>query len=100
MIPGITTKISESIAALTTTGLNPETDLIRVTDTTSTTVLTTVIPHYSGQAGILLFVNASGNNITTLTTGNILTAITIGNNALVVMVYSKLTTKWIVGALA
>lgn len=99
MIPGITSKISESNIALATT-VSPETDLVKVTDTTSTTVVTTIIPHYAGQSGIMILANQSGANITTLTTGNITTAVTIGANVAVLMVYSKLTSKWIVGALA
>lgn len=99
MIPGITTKISESVVSLATT-INPETDLIRITSTASTTVMSTVIPHYSGQSGVMVVVNSSGADITTVTTGNILTATTIGVSVAVLFVYSKQTSKWIVGALA
>jgi len=97
MIPGITTRISEAVVALTTT-ISPEADLIRVTDTTSTTVMTTVIPHFAGQSGVMIVVNQSGANITTVTTGNILTATTIGQNIGVLFTFSKLTSKWIVGS--
>lgn len=97
MIPGITTKISESIVALADT-INPETDLIRVTDTTSTTAMSTIIPHFSGQSGVMIVVNQSGADITTVTTGNILTATTIGVNIAVLFAYSKQTSKWIVGS--
>lgn len=99
MIPGITSKISESVIALSTT-ISPKTDLWHVTDTTTTTVFTTVIPPYAGFSGIGIIVNRSGNNITTLTTGNIATAVTIGSNVAIVLVYSKLTGKWYPGALA
>lgn len=99
MIPGITSKISESIVAFATT-ISPKTDLVHVTDTTSSTVATTIIPPYAGFSGIMVIVNRSGNNIATLTTGNILTAVTIGQNVAIVLTYSKLLNKWIVGALA
>jgi hypothetical protein len=99
MIPGITTKISEGNIALTTT-IFPKSDLVLVTDTTSTTVLTTIQPPYAGFSGICIMVNRSGQNITTLTTGNILTAVTIGADVAVVMAYSKANDVWYVGALA
>lgn len=99
MIPGITSKLSEGIVAFSTT-ITPKTDLIHVTDTTSSTVATTIIPPYAGFSGILFIVNRSGNPIATLTTGNIATAVAIGSNITTVLVYSKLTGKWYPGALA
>ena len=99
MIPGITTKISEGLIALTTT-IKPKFDLVHVNDTTSTTVVTTITPPFGGFSGILVLVNRSGNDITTLTTGNIQTAVTIGQNVATVLVFSKLTGKWYAGALA
>lgn len=99
MIPGLTTKISEDNISLTTT-IYPKTDLIHVTSTTSTTVVTTIIPPYSGFSGIMVVVNRSGGNITTLTTGNIATAITVGQNVATLFVYSKTQAKWYPGALA
>lgn len=99
MIPGTTTKISEELIALTTT-ISPKSDLVHVTSTTSTTVLVKIMPPYGGLPGIMVIVNRSGNNITTLTTGNIATAITIGQNVATVLCYSALTNKYYVGALA
>jgi hypothetical protein len=58
------------------------------------------VPPYAGFSGILILVNGSGGNITTLTTGNIQTAVTIGQNVATVFVYSKLAGKWWPGALA
>ena len=99
MIPGLTTKISEQTIAAATT-IAPTSDLVHVTDTTSTTVITTIVPPFGGFSGIMVLVNRSGNNITTLTTGNIATAVTIGSNVATVLVYSKLTDDWYPGALA
>lgn len=99
MIPGLTTRISEGNIALTTT-IFPKSDLVLVTDTTSTTVVTTIRPPYEGFSGMLILVNRSGANMTTLTTGNILTAITIGQNVATLLCYSKLNNVWYVGALA
>jgi len=99
MFPGLTSKISEGNYALATT-IYPQSDLVRVTDTTSTTVLATIAPPFGGFSGITFIQNASGANMTTVTTGNILTAVTIGDKALVVFVYSAALGKYIVGALA
>ena len=101
MFPGLTTKLSETDNVALATTISPKSDLIIVTDTTSTTVLTTITPAFGGGfSGIHVIVNRSGNNITTLTTGNILTAVTIGVNVAVILVYSKLDDKFFVGALA
>lgn len=99
MIPGTTTKLSESIVAAATT-IYPKSDLVHITDTTSTTVLSTISPPYSGFSGIMVLVNRSGANMTTVTTGNIATAVTIGQNVAIAMVYSKVQSKWYMGALA
>lgn len=100
MFPGLTTKLSEQIIALTT-NLKPTADILSITDTTSTTVMTTMVPNFGGGfSGIHIVINRSGANITTVTTGNIATAITIGQNVAVIMVFSKALNKFVVGALA
>lgn len=100
MFPGLTTKLSEENIALSTI-IAPKSDLVHVTDTTSTTVVSTITPAFGGgNSGIHIVVNRSGNNITTVTTGNIATAITIGQNVATVLVYSKSQSKWYPGALA
>lgn len=98
MIPGITTRLSEAVLSLETT-VKFNADLIRITSTSSTTVASTVIPAFAGQAGMTIVVNQSGASITTVTTGNIGTAVTIADAAAVVFVFSADTNKWIVGAL-
>ncbi len=100
MFPGTTTKVSEATIALATT-IAPRTDVVRVTDTTSTTVVATMTPQFGGgDGGVIFLINESGNNITTVTTGNIKTAVTIGVNVAVVFIYSKYAAKWYPGALA
>lgn len=100
MFPGLTTKLSESVLSLATT-IYPKTDLIHIDDTTSTTVLATITPAFGGGfSGVHILVNRSGANFTTVTTGNIATAVTVGANVAVVVVYSKLTDKFYMGALA
>lgn len=97
MIPGLTSKISESIISLTAT-IFPKSDLIHVTSTATTTVVATIMPPYAGFSGILFLANRSGASITTVTTGNILTATTIANNVVTVLTFSKLLGKFIVGS--
>ena len=100
MIPGLTTKLSEQVLAAATT-IYPTRDIVHVTDTSATTVLSTITPAFGGGfSGMLVLVNRSGNNMTTVTTGNIATAVTIGQNVATVLVYSKLTGKFYMGALA
>lgn len=99
MIPGLTTKISEELISLTST-ISPTSDLVHINSTVTTTVLLTIKPPFGGFSGIMVLVNRSGANMTTLTTGNIITAVTLGVNVALVLVYSKLTDKWYPGALA
>lgn len=100
MFPGLTTKLSEELISLGTT-IYPKSDILHVTDTTDTTAVATITPAFGGGfSGMHVIVNRSGNSITTTTGGNIATAITIGQNVAVLVVYSKLTNKFYMGALA
>lgn len=99
MFPGLTTKVSEDNIALATT-IAPKSDVVHVTSTATTTVVATITPPFGGFSGIMVVVNRSGGNITTVTTGNILTAVTVGQNVATVFVYSKSLAKWVPGALA
>jgi|SRR5688572_5253984 len=100
MFPGLTTKLSEGTVAAAAI-IYPQSDLVHITDTTSTTVLTTIAPTFGGGfSGMLILVNRSGASMTTVTTGNIATAITIGQNVATLLVYSKSQAKWYMGALA
>lgn len=99
MIPGLTSKLSEQNIALATT-VYPKTDVIRVTDTTSTTVVATISPAFSGFGGFLVMINSSGASITTTTSGNIQTAVTVGQNVATLFIFNKAAAKWYPGALA
>lgn len=99
MFPGLTTKVSEANIALATT-IAPLTDVSHVTDTTSTTVLATIVPPFGGFSGIIIVINRSGANITTVTTGNIATAVTIAQNLSTVLVFSMSQNKWYPGAIS
>ena len=102
MIPGITTKISETIVALSTT-IDAKTDLLRVTSTTVTTVLATINPNFGGGfSGVVFLLNDSGNPIRVVTTGNIEVGSdrTIPDNFVNVLVFSKLSGKWYAGPIS
>jgi hypothetical protein len=100
MIPGTISKLSEQDLALATT-IAPQKDVVRITDTTSTTVVATITPAFGGQfAQAVTIINLSGANLTTVTTGNINTAVTVGQNVAIKFVYSAKAGKWYPGALA
>ena len=97
MIPGITTKLSESLVASAAT-IEVKTDLVRVSGTTS--IATIAPPHYGGGfSGIVILVPVDGN-VATLTTGNIAVAVTMAQNRSTVLVFSKATSTWYPGAIS
>jgi hypothetical protein len=95
MIPGLTTKLSETNVAAAAT-IFAKSDIVRVTDTTSTTQLTTIIPGAAGFSQVIFLQNKSGASITVVTTGNVSGAgtFTVLNNRMAVLVFSKLEGKW------
>lgn len=97
MLPGLTSKVSEVLVALTNT-LTAKADVIIVNDTTSTTVLATILPPFGGFGGCQFIINRSGADITTVTTGNILTARTIPVDIAVPVIFSMNLNKYVVGA--
>lgn len=99
MFPGLTSKVSEQLMALTTS-IQPLADLVIINDTTSTTVLATIAPPFGGFSGVTFILNRSGANMTTVTTGNILAARTIPVDLLVVAVFSQTLNKYVIGAIS
>lgn len=96
MIPGITTKLSEDVAASTTT-VEVKTDLLRLTGSTA---IATLNPHFGGGfSGICVLVPVDGT-LGLLTTGNIAVAVTMAQNRATVMVYSKKNSVWYPGAIS
>lgn len=95
MIPGITSKLSQSTVASTTT-ISPKTDMIRVTGTTD---IATIRPAYAGFSGILFVVPVDGT-VNTVTTGNIPVAVAMAINRVTVFVYSKKDNKFYPGAIS
>lgn len=99
MFPGTVTRVSEGTYALAAS-ISLKHDVIHVTDTTSTTVITTMLPPYGGFSGIAIVINRSGNNITTVTTGNVTVALTIAVDRPCVFIFSKLTGLWYPGPIS
>lgn len=100
MFPGLTTKISESVGALSTI-TTIKTDLYHVTSTTDGTTVTTIKDQFGGGfSGMMIILNRSGASIATVTTGNIAAAAVIPANLSCLFTYSKLTGKWYPGAIS
>jgi hypothetical protein len=97
MLPGMTSKVSEVLVALTNS-LTAAADVIIVNSTATTTVLATLAPPFGGFGGCQFLINRSGADITTVTTGNILTARTIPVDVPVVLIFSKNLNKYVVGS--
>jgi len=95
MIPGLTSKASEQNVAAATL-IQQHTDIMRVTDTTSTTAIATIIPGFAGFSGVLFLQNKSGAAMTLTTAGNVAGAgsFTINNQEMAILVFSKLEGKW------
>lgn len=100
MIPGIQTKLSESVIACSTV-VTVKTDVVHITDTTAVTTFTTIqVPRQGGFSSFFWFINRSGNNMATLTTGNIAKAVVIPTNQVLTMVYSKKQNTWYPGPIS
>lgn len=97
MIPGIVSRLSESVVALATT-IAPTTDVIVITSTAATTVLNTITPPLGNSPFnlILWIVNNSGNPITAVTTGNIASTCSIPTATVAELIYSQSLGKWLV----
>jgi hypothetical protein len=99
MIPGSTSKCSEQALAAATT-IYAKSDIVNVSDTTTTTDIATIVPHFEGFGGVLLLANTSGGNLGLTAAGNIAVARTIPDKMLVVLAYSKATGKWYPSAIS
>lgn len=94
MIPGSTSKLSESTVA-SAASISAKTDVVLVTGNTG---INTIIPNFGGGfGGFLVLVPVSGAVILG-TTGNILVGITAAQNRAVFLVYSKSLRKWIINS--
>jgi uncharacterized membrane protein len=96
MIPGLTSKLSEAVVASAAI-IDANTDVIRLTGTTS---IATITPSFGGGfSGILILIPTAGA-VNLLNTGNIATAVTVANGIATILIYSKVAGKWYPGALS
>lgn len=96
MLPGITTKLSETSVASTTT-IVQKADLIRVTGSTA---IATIRPNFGGGfSGICILVPTDGT-VGLLTTGNIAIAVTMAQGRATMLVFSKEEQTWYPGAIS
>lgn len=89
MIPGSTTKLTESVVASAAT-INPKTDVIHVTGSVQ---INNIIPNFGGGYSGLLILNPV-HGVTLGTTGNIAVGIAAVVNRPLWMFYSKAAKKW------
>jgi hypothetical protein len=96
MIPGSTSKLTESVVASADV-IYPKTDLILVSGTTG---ISTITPSFGGGFSGILFVVPTDGNVATTTTGNVGVAVTMLQNKVTTLVYSKQNSKWYTHALS
>lgn len=96
MIPGITSKLSESLVA-STTSIVVKTDLIRLSGSTA---IATIVDQFGGGFSGLLFIVPTTGSIATTTAGNIAKVMTMASLQVTVFVYSKATGLWYPGAIS
>ncbi len=97
MIPGLVSKLSESVLASAAT-ISPKTDLVHLTG--STQVNTINPPLAGGRNGNLLFVVPKDGNLVFGTSGNILVGATVAQNRVCTFVYSEVYDKWSIGPIS
>jgi len=93
MIPGSTSKASESTVASAAT-IRAKSDILKVTGTTQ---VDTIIPAFEGFGGFLVLIPVDGSVVLS-TAGNILIGITAVINRAVFMMYVKSTGKWYINS--
>lgn len=95
MIPGTTTKLTESTIASAAT-INPKTDIVLVTGSTA---VNTINPTFGGGqfSGLLILIPVSGA-LTLGTSGNILAGLAAVQNRAVWLTYVKSTGKWYINS--
>lgn len=96
MIPGLTTKLSETTVASAAT-IDQKADLINVTGSTG---IATINPNFGGGFSGICILCPKDGSVGLLTTGNILVAVTMPQNRATVLVYSKSAAAWLPGAIS
>lgn len=94
MIPGTTSKLSESTLASAAT-ISPKTDIVLLTGTTA---VNNIVPSFGGGfSGILFLVATNAAGVVLGTSGNILVGITATQNRVVVLTFVRSLGKWVIG---
>jgi len=92
VIPGTTSKLSESTLASAAT-ISPKTDIVLVTGSTQ---INTIVPSFGGGfSGFVILVPTAGA-ITLGTSGNILVGLAAAQNRALMLIFVKSLGKWII----
>ena len=94
MIPGMTSKLSESTVA-SAASISAKTDVILVTGTAQ---INTISPNYGGGFGGMLILVPVNGSVILGTSGNILVGITAVQNRSVWMNYVRSLGKWVINS--
>lgn len=94
MIPGITSKLSQSTVA-SAASIDAKSDVVLVTGSTQ---INTINPYFGGGFGGLLILIPTDGSIVLGTSGNILIGITAVINRAVYLNYVKSTAKWYINS--
>lgn len=94
MIPGITSKLSESTVA-SAASIDAKSDVVLVTGSTQ---INTINPYFGGGFGGFLILIPTAGSIVLGTSGNILIGITAVINRAVYLNYVKSTGKWYINS--
>jgi len=92
MIPGTTSKLSESKVASGST-IQAKTDVILVTGSTT---INTITPNFGGGFGGFCILIPTDGAVTLGTSGNILAGIAMAQNRAVWMVFVRSLGKWVI----
>jgi len=95
MIPGTTTKLSESVLASAAT-ISPKTDVVYLSGTVS---VSNIVPSFGGGFSGTVFIVCTDGAVSFATSGNIAKAVTSVQNQALQFIYSKRLNKWYPGAL-
>jgi len=96
MIPGLTSKMSESTVA-SAAQIDAKTDIVLVTGTTA---VNTIRPYFGGGqfSGLLVLIPTNAAGVTLGTSGNILVGVAAAQNRAVFLVYVKSLAKWVINS--
>lgn len=95
MIPGTTSKLSETTVA-SATSITAKSDIVLVTGTTA---IATIVPSFGGGfSGFLVLIPTNAAGVTLNTAGNILVGIAAVQNRAVFMTFVKSLGKWVINS--